>query len=108
MALLGTEILFVTGVSSGGVPGASPQQTTTGAVAATALLNRGTFSASGTASVVVNATSVDANSNLIFTLKSALGTVGAYPTISAITASTGFTIVATAGDNSTYNYMVLG
>ena len=67
----------------------------------------GTFIANGVTAVTVNNTSITANSGIIITLKTVGGTVGAYPTIQTITATSGFTVAATALDTSTYNYHII-
>lgn len=68
----------------------------------------GTFVADGATPVSVSNSAVTANSAIIFTLKTIGGTVGAYPTIQTISAASGFTVAATAGDTSTYNYRIIG
>lgn len=67
----------------------------------------GTFIANGASSVTVANTAVTADSNIIFTLKTVGGTVGAYPSIKTITAGTGFTVACTASDTSVYNYRII-
>lgn len=67
----------------------------------------GTVTLNGVTPVTVNNTSITANSVIIFTLKTVGGTVGAYPAIQTITASTGFTVSGTALDTSVYNYAVI-
>jgi hypothetical protein len=67
----------------------------------------GTFTATGTSPVTVANTNVTANSNIIPTLKTVGGTVGAVPSIKTITAGTGFTVAATASDTSVYNYVII-
>lgn len=67
----------------------------------------GTFTANGATAVTVANTSVTGNSVIIITLKTAGGTVGAYPAIKTITAGTGFTVAATASDTSVYNYRII-
>ncbi len=67
----------------------------------------GTFVANGITPVSVANSSITANSVIIFTLKTVGGAVGAYPAIQTITASTGFTVAATASDTSTYNYAII-
>ncbi len=67
----------------------------------------GTFIANGATPVSVATTAVTANSGIIFTLKTVGGTVGAYPAIQTITASTGFTVACTASDTSTYNFHII-
>lgn len=68
----------------------------------------GTVTANGVTPVPVVDARVTANSIIIFTLKTATGTVGAIPAVSSITPGTGFSIVATAADLSVYNYAILG
>lgn len=68
----------------------------------------GTFTANGASAVTVTNAQVTANSSIIFTLKTVGGTVGAYPTIKTITATTGFTVACTASDTSVYNYAIIG
>ena len=51
---------------------------------------------------------VTAASNIIPTLGTVGGTVGAIPHVTTITPGTGFTIAGTASDTSTYNYIVIG
>ena len=67
----------------------------------------GTFTANGATPVTVAAASVTANSIIVATLKTVGGTVGALPAVKTITPTTGFTVVATAGDTSVYNYAVI-
>lgn len=58
--------------------------------------------------VEVANTAVTANSNILVTLKTVGGTVGARPTIPTITPGTGFTFVADSGDTSDYNVLIIG
>ncbi len=67
----------------------------------------GTFTCNGVTPVVVSNTNISANSNIIVTLKTVGGTVGAVPAVKTITASTGFTIAGTASDTSIYNYIII-
>lgn len=67
----------------------------------------GTVTLNGVTPVIVANASVTANSGIIFTLKTASGTVGAYPAIQTITPTTGFTIAGTALDASVYNYHII-
>ena len=67
----------------------------------------GTVTVNGTSDIVVAAPEVTDNSVVIFTLKTVGGTVGAYPRVVTITPGTVFTVDATAGDTSVYNYVVL-
>lgn len=68
----------------------------------------GTVTLNGTTPVVVAAKSVTPTSQVIFTLKTVGGTVGAVPSVKTITPGTGFTVAGTASDTSVYNYMLLG
>ena len=70
-------------------------------------VTRGTVAINGTNPQTVAAPLVTANSIIIFTLKTVGGTVGAKPAIQTITPGTGFTVIGTAGDTSTYNYVIL-
>lgn len=70
---------------------------------------RGTFVANGASSVTVVEPNITADSVIVITLKTVGGTVSpTVPSIPTITAGTGFTVVGTASDTSTYNYRVLG
>jgi len=68
----------------------------------------GTVTLNESTPVTVAAPLVTANSNIVFTLKTVGGTVGAYPTIQTITPGTGFTVEGGASDTSTYNYWIIG
>ncbi len=68
----------------------------------------GTFTCNGTTPVVVTNTAVTADSQILVTLKTVGGTVGAVPSVKTITPGTGFTISGTASDTSVYNYAVVG
>ena len=68
----------------------------------------GTFVNNGSSTVTVVDTDVDAGSNIIITLNTPGGTVGAIPTVLTKTAGTGFTVSGTASDTSTYNYLIIG
>lgn len=67
----------------------------------------GTFTANGATPVTVSNTSVAITDTIIFSLNTVGGTVGAYPAIQTITASTGFTVACTASDTSVYNYCII-
>jgi len=95
---------FTSLVASGAVSGAG----FTAAFLAWFQANSGTFAANGVTAVTVSATKVTASSQILITLKTAGGTVGATPSLATITPGTGFTVVATALDTSTYNYTVIG
>jgi len=68
----------------------------------------GTVTLNGATPVTVTNANVQRNSNIIFTLKTVGGTVGAVPSIKTITSGTGFTVAGTAADTSTYNYVIFG
>lgn len=67
----------------------------------------GTFVANGTSSVTVGNTATAITDTIAISLNTVGGTVGALPHVSTITAGTGFTIVGSASDTSTYNYAVI-
>ncbi len=66
----------------------------------------GTFVANGATAVTVTNTNILATDNVVISLNTVGGTVGALPHLATITAGTGFTVVGTAGDTSTYNYRI--
>lgn len=66
----------------------------------------GTVVANGASAVVVANTAVSPNSQITFTAKTIGGTPAGAPFLSAITAGTGFSVKAAAGDTSTYNYAI--
>ena len=68
----------------------------------------GTVTLNGTSPQTVAAPLVTANSIIVFTLQTVGGSVGAYPAVQTKTAGTGFTVIGTAGDTSTYNYWIIG
>ena len=68
----------------------------------------GTFVCDGSSDVAIADTDVNAGSNIIITMNTPDGTVGAIPIVKTITPGTGFTIAGTASDTSTYNYLILG
>jgi len=67
----------------------------------------GTVTANGTSAVAVTNKLVTANSVIVFTLKTVGGTPAGAPYLSAVTAGSGFSIKAAAGDTSIYNYVIL-
>lgn len=68
----------------------------------------GTFVADGTTPVVVANANVTTSSSIIITLKTVGGTVSpSVPYIATITPGTGFSVVGTASDTSTYNYLII-
>lgn len=68
----------------------------------------GTFVANGSTPVTVSNTSIAVTDAIIISLNTVGGTVGVQPHVATITASTGFTVVCTASDTSTYNYALIG
>jgi hypothetical protein len=69
----------------------------------------GTFVAlTGGGPVTVADANVTATSAIIITLKTVGGIVGAIPHLATITPGTGFTVVNTTTDTSTYNYLIIG
>lgn len=58
--------------------------------------------------VTITDANVTATSNIIITLKTVGGTVGAIPHVQTITPGTGFTAVNTGSDTSVYAYTILG
>lgn len=68
----------------------------------------GTFVLNGATPVTVVEPNINATVSciVVISLKTVGGTVGAVPAIQTITGSTGFTVAGTAGDTSTYNYII--
>jgi hypothetical protein len=67
----------------------------------------GTVVANGTTAVTVTTTAITANSVVVFGLKTQAGTAATEaPFMSAVTAGTSFQIKSSAGDTSTYNYVI--
>lgn len=71
-------------------------------------MTSGTFVVNGVTAVTVVAPNVTATSQIFFSLKTVGGTVGAIPAMQTITPGTGFTVLGTASDSSTYNFLILG
>lgn len=55
----------------------------------------------------ISSTAITANSVLCISLKTASGVITEHPYATAVTAGTSYTIAAGAGDNSTYNWIIL-
>ena len=72
------------------------------------LASQGTFVANGASYVTVANANLTANSQIIITLGTVGGTVGAIPAVKTVTPGTGFTVAGTASDTSTYLYLILG
>lgn len=68
----------------------------------------GTFVCNGATPVTVNNAAFTATSAVVITLKTVGGTVGPIPHLATATPGTGFTVVGTASDTSTYNYEIRG
>lgn len=69
---------------------------------------KGTFTCNGATPVAVTNATVTPDSQILVTLKTVGGTVGATPAVKTITPGTGFTIAGTALDTSVYNYNIVG
>lgn len=69
------------------------------------IVSEGTFTANGATNVNVADTAITAASQIIVTLKTPGGTVGAIPAVKTITPGTGFAVAGTASDTSVYNYL---
>jgi hypothetical protein len=72
------------------------------------LVTSGTFLLNGATGVTVVAPNLTATSQILISLNKVGGTVGALPVVQTVTPGTGFTILGTASDTSTYNYLILG
>lgn len=91
-----------------GLAGAGPQgqQATVAQIAAGGSARQGTFVANGATPVVVANANVTANSVIVITVNGVAVSQGAQPTVTAKAAGVSFTVTATAGDTSTYNYII--
>lgn len=67
----------------------------------------GTFVLNGVTPVTIASTAVAISDAIIISLNTVGGTVGVQPHIATITAATGFTVLGTAGDTSTYNWAII-
>ncbi len=112
-ATIGSDALAVTGTwsfSGAGVVGGSIVYS---AATAGPTLKRGangrcgTFVANGVTPVTVSNTSVAITDAIIISLNTVGGTVGVQPHVATITGATGFTVICTASDTSTYNYAII-
>lgn len=68
----------------------------------------GTFVNNGVTPVTTTNAALTASSQVLISLKTVGGTVGAIPHLATVTPGTGFTTIGTASDTSTYNYMIIG
>lgn len=67
----------------------------------------GTFTCNGATPVTVaNANYGTYGTNILITLKTVGGTVGALPAVKTVTSGTGFTVAGTASDTSVYYYTI--
>ncbi len=112
-SLTATQMASLATVQVGGLTATQASSFTTvqvGALTATTLgvPATGTFTANGVTPVTVSNAAVTANSNILITLKTVGGTVGALPAIKTITPTTGFTVAGSASDTSVYNYVIIG
>ena len=67
----------------------------------------GTFILNGATPVTVSNTSIAITDSIIISLNTVGGSVGVQPHVATITGATGFTVVGTASDTSTYNYAII-
>lgn len=67
----------------------------------------GTFTCNGATAVTVSVPELAATHNILITLVTVGGTVGALPAIKTRTNGTGFTIAGTASDTSIYSYKLI-
>lgn len=67
----------------------------------------GTFVANGATPVTVSNTSVAISDAIVISLNTVGGTVGVQPHVATITGGSGFTVLCTASDTSTYNYALI-
>ncbi len=68
-----------------------------------ALVFVGTFTANGTSAVTVADAGVSATSLILMSLNTVGGTPAGQPYVATLTAGTGYTVKAAAGDTSVYN-----
>jgi len=69
----------------------------------------GTFTANGTSAVTVANANLTAKSIVLFSLFDVnAGTPAGAPYLATVTAGTGFTVKAAAGDTGKYNYVIIG
>lgn len=67
----------------------------------------GTFTCNGVTPVTVTNSTLAATHNILVTLVTVGGTVGALPAVKTRTNGTGFTIAGTASDTSIYSYKLI-
>ena len=67
----------------------------------------GTFTCNGATNVLVTNTNIAAGDQVIITLNTVGGTVGAVPSLKTRTNGASFNVSGTAGDTSTYDYRIL-
>lgn len=89
--------------------GTTPSTATAGTTYA---VKSGSNALSGTVTLAsgagtISSTAIDANTVIVFTLKTASGTFAQQPYVATITPGTGCTVASTVTDNSTYNWTAL-
>lgn len=99
-----TNFPSMTAADSGAIPVEND-----GPLSVAILVGGGTVTLNGATPVTVTDSRVTANSIIVFTLKTAAGTVSpTAPNVLTITPGTGFTVGGVALDTSIYNYAILG
>lgn len=91
---------------NGGRPGRIPMDTG-GSVDASLLTHGGTVTLNGATPITVADAYVTVNSFIIFSLKTVGGTVSSAD-LETLTPGVGFTVQGSAGDTSTYSYIIIG
>ncbi len=81
--------------------------TVTGVALGTKSTRTGTFILNETTPVTVSNTTFQVTDIVAISLKTVGGTVGAVPSVKTVTANTGFTVAGTAGDTSTFSYVLI-
>ena len=67
----------------------------------------GQFTLNGATNVVVANVNLAAGDQILYTLNTVGGTVGAYPVVKVRTNGTGFQVAGSASDTSTYDYRIM-
>jgi|SRR4051794_10119497 hypothetical protein len=78
-----------------------------GALASGIKVSQGTFVCNGNSNVTITDANILTTSQVIISLNTVGGTVGALPKVTTLTAGTSFTVAGTALDTSTYNYTII-
>ena len=69
--------------------------------------SKGTFTCTAGGTVTISNANESSTSDVVISLNTASGTVSTVPAINAVTPGTGFTVLCSATDTSTYNYDIL-